>query len=45
MLWQDDGRWQEAAQNPDDLLFRKAVALHALVLVVGQNERQTGLSP
>jgi hypothetical protein len=32
-------------QNPDDLLFRKAAALHALVLVVGQNELQTGLSP
>ncbi|NOJ46036.1 hypothetical protein HCN50_07200 [Bradyrhizobium sp. WSM 1744] len=27
------------------LLFRKAAALHALVLVVGQNELQTGLSP
>jgi hypothetical protein len=32
-------------QNPDDLLFRKPAALHALVLVVGQNELQTGLSP
>ncbi|MCA1365767.1 hypothetical protein I6F14_36580, partial [Bradyrhizobium sp. IC3069] len=32
-------------QNPDDLLFRKAAALHALGLVVGQNELQTGLSP
>ena len=32
-------------QNPDDLLFRKATALHALVLVMGQSERQTGLSP
>jgi hypothetical protein len=32
-------------QNPDDLLFRKAAALHALVLVVGQNELQTGLTP
>jgi hypothetical protein len=32
-------------QNPDDLLFRKAIALHALVLVVGQSELQTGLSP
>ena len=31
-------------QNPDDLLFRKAATLHALVLVVGQNELQTGLS-
>ncbi|WP_167768362.1 hypothetical protein, partial [Bradyrhizobium sp. MOS001] len=30
---------------PDDLLFRKAAALHALVLVVGQNELQTGLNP
>ena len=28
-------------QNPDDLLFRKATALHALVLVLGQNELQT----
>jgi len=32
-------------QNPDDLLVRKAAALHALVLVVGQSELQTGLSP
>jgi hypothetical protein len=32
-------------QNPDDLFLRKAAALHALVLVVGQNELQTGLSP
>src|SRR6516225_5038500 len=32
-------------QNPDDLLFRKAAALHALVLVVGPSELQTGLSP
>ena len=32
-------------QNPDDLLFRKAIALHALVLVLGQNELHTGLSP
>jgi len=32
-------------QNPDNLLFRKVVALHALVLVMGQNELQTGLSP
>jgi hypothetical protein len=32
-------------QNPDDLLFRKAAALHVLVLVVGQNELQTGSSP
>src|SRR5947199_6108449 len=32
-------------QYPDDLLFRKAAALHALVLVLGQNELQTGLSP
>jgi len=31
-------------QNPDDLLFRKATALHALVLVVGQSELQPGLS-
>ncbi|MET4023718.1 hypothetical protein ABIC10_008860 [Bradyrhizobium sp. S3.2.12] len=27
------------------MLFRKAAALHALVLVVGQNELQTGLNP
>ena len=32
-------------QNPDDLLFRKTIALHALVLVMGQSELQTGLSP
>nr|GAJ37577.1 insertion element ISR1 hypothetical 30.8 kDa protein A [Bradyrhizobium sp. DOA9] len=32
-------------QNPDDLFFRKSAALHALVLVVGQSELQTGLSP
>jgi len=32
-------------QNPDDLLFRKAAALHALVLVLGQNELQSGLTP
>jgi hypothetical protein len=32
-------------QYPDDLLFRKTIALHALVLVVGQSELQTGLSP
>jgi hypothetical protein len=32
-------------QNPNDLLFRKAAALHAMVLVVGQNELQTGLNP
>src|SRR3977135_2107028 len=32
-------------QNPDDLLFRKATALHALVLVMGQSELQPGLSP
>jgi hypothetical protein len=32
-------------QNPNDLLFREAAALHALVLVVGKNELQTGLSP
>jgi len=31
-------------QNPDDLLFRKATALHALVLVMGQGELQPGLS-
>ena len=31
-------------KDPDDLFFRKAAALHALVLVVGQNEFQTGLS-
>jgi hypothetical protein len=32
-------------QNPDDLFFRKSIALHALVLVLGQSELQTGLSP
>jgi hypothetical protein len=32
-------------QNPDGLLFRKATALHALVLVMGQSELQPGLSP
>src|SRR3954464_6700016 len=32
-------------QNPDDLFFCKPFALHALVLVLGQNELQTGLSP
>lgn len=31
-------------QNPDDLFFRKPLALHALVLGLGQNELQTGLS-
>jgi len=31
-------------QNPDDLLFRKAIALHALILVAGQSELQSGLS-
>ena len=32
-------------QDPGDLLFGKPIALHALVLVVGQSELQTGLSP
>src|SRR5262245_17394450 len=32
-------------QDSDDLLFRKAASLHALVLVLGQNELQTGVSP
>ena len=32
-------------QDPDDLLFRKTIALHAPVVVVGQSELQTGLSP
>jgi hypothetical protein len=32
-------------QNPDGLLFRKATALHAPVLVMGQSELQPGLSP
>ncbi|WP_292131700.1 hypothetical protein, partial [Mesorhizobium sp.] len=27
----------------DDLLFRKAAALHVLILSMGQNELQTGL--
>ncbi|MFC5326892.1 hypothetical protein [Bradyrhizobium oligotrophicum] len=31
-------------QNPDDLLFRKAATLHALVLTGGESELQTGLS-
>src|SRR3954469_15964160 len=30
-------------QYPDDLLFRKAAAFHALVLVLGRSELQTGL--
>lgn len=32
-------------QNPDDLFFRKPLALHALAPGLGQNELQTGLSP
>jgi hypothetical protein len=32
-------------QNPDDLFFSKPIALHALVLVLGQSELQTGLGP
>lgn len=32
-------------QDPDNLFFRKATALHPLVLVVGQSELQPGLSP
>jgi hypothetical protein len=32
-------------QNPDGLLCRKTTGLHALVLVLGQSELQTGLSP
>src|SRR5258708_16230194 len=32
-------------QNPDNLLFRKAAALHAPVLVMGQSELQSGLTP
>ncbi|MEH2509460.1 hypothetical protein V1291_000814 [Nitrobacteraceae bacterium AZCC 1564] len=32
-------------QNPDDLLFRKTTALHALVLVMGQSGLKTGSSP
>jgi hypothetical protein len=32
-------------QNADDLLFRKAATLHALVLAGGQNELQAGLRP
>jgi hypothetical protein len=31
-------------QNPNDLIFRKPFALHALVLVLGQSEFQTGLT-
>jgi len=30
-------------QDRDDLFFRKAIALHALVLSAGQNELQAGL--
>jgi hypothetical protein len=32
-------------QDPDDLFFRKATTLHALVLVMDQSELQPGLSP
>jgi len=32
-------------QDPDGLFFRKTIALHALVLVLGQSELQPGLSP
>ncbi len=31
-------------QDPDDLLFREAAAPHVLVLSIGQNELQAGLS-
>lgn len=31
-------------QNPDDLLIREAAEFHVLVLSLGQNELQTGLS-
>ena len=31
-------------QNLDDLLFRKTTALRVMVLIMGQNELQTGLS-
>jgi hypothetical protein len=31
-------------QNPDDLLIREATAFQGLVLTMGQNELQTGLS-
>jgi hypothetical protein len=30
-------------QNPNDLLFKEAAALHVLVLSTGQNELQSGL--
>ena len=36
-------RDRELLQNSDDLLFRKAAALHVLVLSMGQNELQSGL--
>ncbi|MET4236407.1 hypothetical protein ABIA85_009722, partial [Bradyrhizobium sp. LA6.10] len=36
---------QSAFFTDDDLLFRKPAALHALVLVLSQNQLQTGLSP
>lgn len=32
-------------QYPDDLLFREAAAFHVLVLILGQNDLQAGLSP
>ncbi len=32
-------------QDADDLFFRKTTALHVLVLCLGQNELQAGLSP
>ncbi|WP_194468750.1 hypothetical protein [Bradyrhizobium sp. CCBAU 53340] len=32
-------------QNPNNLFFRKPASLHALVLVMGQSELQTGLRP
>jgi hypothetical protein len=31
-------------QNTDDPFFRVAAAFHVLVLILGQNELQTGLS-
>jgi hypothetical protein len=34
----------ETPKNPDDPVIREAAAFHVLVLSLGQNELQTGLS-
>lgn len=31
-----------APSKPDDLLFRKAAAVHGLIIIVGYNEAQAG---